>query len=181
MRLTRLLPAALLAALALAGGASAGTRDIALFDVHTDLAPASHNAFGDVKVWQRRAALEQHVSIGTFVRCGAACTFGHGWLAFAHAPAFSGADVSGAAAVRTKVGWSVRLTLTQRGWASWGRFHRRAARSGATRGVPDALVVVLNGTIVAQPLASQLRHVKTALEVPGLSRANARLVARLLG
>jgi hypothetical protein len=182
MRLMRLLPAALLAALALAGGASAaGTHGFALFDVHTDLAPASHNAFGDVKVWRRRASLEQHVSIATFARCGDACTFGRGWLAFAPAPAFSAADVSGATAVRTKVGWSVRLTLTPRGWTSWRRFHLRAARSGAGRGVPDALVVVLNGTIVAQPLANQVRHVKTALEVPGLSRANARLAAKLLG
>jgi hypothetical protein len=181
MRLSRLLFAALLGALVLAGGASAGTPRFALFDVHTDLAQASHNAFGDVKIWKRQAALASRTGGATLVRCGGACTFGAGWLAFSGAPALSARDVVAAKAHRTKVGWEVVLTLTPHGWSSWKRFSRQASLSGATRGVPDALVLVLDGDVVAQPLASQVRQGKTTVAIPGLSRANALRAAKLLG
>lgn len=180
MRLPRLLPAVLLGALVLAGGASAATPRFALFDVHTDLAHASHNVFGDVKIWKRQAALASQAGGATLVHCGAACTFGSGWLAFSAGPALSAGAVTAAKTRRTKVGWSVVLTLTPRGRSSWATFSRRASLSSATRGVPDALVLVLNGDIVAQPLASQVLKLPTTVEVPGLSRANALRVAKLL-
>src|ERR1700710_2735804 len=70
MRLSRLLPAVLLGALVLAGGASAAGPRFALFDVHTDLAHASHNTFGDVKIWKRQAALVSRANGATLVHCG---------------------------------------------------------------------------------------------------------------
>jgi preprotein translocase subunit SecD len=180
MRLHCLLPVALLGALVFAGAASAGTPRFALFDVHTDLAQVSHNTFGDVKIWKRQAALTRRAGDASVVRCGGDCTFGAGWLAFTGAPALSAGDIVSAKAHRTKVGWSVALTLTQHGASSWKRFARQASLSGAARGVPDALAVVLDGTIVAQPLASQVRQGGTAVQVPGLSRKNALRVATLL-
>ena len=185
MRLSQLFPAAVLGALVLAGGASAGastgTLGLALYDIHTDLAQASHNRFGDVKVWKRKAALADQAHGAALVRCGDACTFGAGWLAFSGEPAFSAGEVVAAKVHGSKHGWGVVLTLTPRGWSSWQRFSRQAALSGATRGVPDALVLVLEGNIVAQPLASQVVHGKTTVKIPGLSRADALRVAKLLG
>lgn len=180
MKLSRLLPPAILGALVLAGGASAGGPRFALFDVHTGLAGPSHNTYGDVKVSQQQAGLAARARGATLVRCASDCTFGPGWLAFSGGPGLAGADVVTAKARRATLGWGVVLTLTRHGWSSWNRFSRQAARSGATRGVPDALALVLNGTIVAQPLASQVRQGKTTVEIPGLSRANARRAAKLL-
>jgi hypothetical protein len=180
MRLSRLLPAAALGALVLAGGASAGAPRFALFDVHTDLAGPSHNTYGDVKVWKHQTALADRARGAALVRCSSDCTFGPGWLAFSRAPALSAGDVVAAKAHRSKLGWGVVLTLSPHGWSSWNGFTRRASLSGKTRGVPDALVLVLNGTIVAQPLANRVRQGKTTVEIPGLSRANARRAAKLL-
>ena len=180
MRLVRLLPAALVGALLLAGSASAATPRLALFDVHRDLATASHNAFGDVKIWKRRSALARHAGGATLVRCGTDCTFGTGWLAFAGPPALSASEVVGAKAHRVRLGWGVVLTLTAQGRAGMARFQRLASLSGKTRGVPDALVLVLEGTIVAQPLASQLGYGRATVEIPGFSRANALRAAKLL-
>jgi hypothetical protein len=180
MRLSRLLPAVLLVALALAGGASAAAPRFALFDVHTDLANASQNTFGDVKIWKRPAALAKRANGATLVHCGKACTYGAGWLAFSGTPSLLAADVVSAKAYRTKVGWSVVVILTPGGMTRWQAFDRKAARSGSTRGVPDALALVLDGDVVAQPLNSALRHGKTSVEIPGLSRANAQRAAKLL-
>jgi len=180
MRLRLLLTVVILGALALAGGASAATPGFALFDVHTDLAHASHNAFGDVKIWKRQAALVSRVHGATIVYCGGACTFGAGWLAFSARPSLTARDVTGAKVYRTKVGWSIVATLTPHGVANWKTFSRKAALSGATRGVPDALVVVLAGDVVAQPLMDEIRHGKTSIELPGLSHANALRAAKLL-
>jgi preprotein translocase subunit SecD len=174
------LVAAVLAALALAAGASAAAPRFALFDVQQDLAHASHNTFGDVKVWKRQAALESRAAGSAIVRCGNSCTYGAGWLAFSASPALSTRDVTGAKAHRTKIGWSVVVTLTPRGVSRLEAFSRRAALSGSNRGVPDALAVVLAGEVVAQPLMDQLRRGKTSVELPGLSRANARRAAKLL-
>ena len=183
MRLSRLLAAvlaALVAALTLIGGASAGTPRFALFDVHSDLATASHNAFGDVKVWQRQSALASRAHGATIVRCGGDCTFGPGWLAFSRPPAISAGDILTAKAQRSKRGWVVVVTLTSHGRTSLARFHRQASLSSTSRGVPDALVLVLDGTIVAQPFASQIVPGKQTLELPGFSRANALRAAKLL-
>jgi hypothetical protein len=59
------------------------------------------------------------------------------------------------------------------------RFQLLAATSGRTRGVPDALAFVLNGTIIAQPLASQIHRVRSSVEIPGFSRAGALRAAKL--
>jgi hypothetical protein len=181
MRLSRLVPAAALAALVLAGGASAGTPRFALFDVHSDLAAASHNTFGDVKVWKRQTALARRADRATLVRCGNDCTFGAGWLAFSRKPALSAGDVVSAKTHRTKSGWSVVLGLSPHGTAAVVSLRRLTALSAKTRGVPDALVLVLDGTIVAQPLADQIRPGKATVEIPGFSRANALRAAKLLG
>jgi hypothetical protein len=180
MRRSLLLPAAALAALALAGGASAGTPRFALFNVHSDLASASHNSFGDVKVWKRETALARRANGATLVRCGADCTFGSGWLAFSRQPALSAGDVVSATTHRTKIGWSVVLGLSASGKAGFARFARLAALSGKARGVPDALVLVLDGTIVAQPLADQIHPGKATVEIPGFSHGNALRAAKLL-
>jgi hypothetical protein len=181
MRRILVIPA-LVGALALAGGASASTPRFAVFDVHTDLAGPSHNVFGDVKVWKRQAALAERTAGSTLVRCGGDCTFGSGWLAFTGAPALAARDVASAKARRTKLGWGLVLTLTPRGSSNWTRFSRNAALSGKTRGVPDPLVLVLDGSIVAQPLANQLSAGRAAtVTIPGLSRANALRGAKLFG
>jgi hypothetical protein len=180
MRLSLLLPAAALAALALAGGASAATPRFALFNVHSDLAAASHNSFGDVKIWKRESALASRTDGATLVRCGGDCTFGAGWLAFSKKPALSAGDVVSAKTHRTKSGWSVVLGLNAHGTAAVEAFKRMTALSAKTRGVPDALVLVLDGTIVAQPLADQIHPGKTTVEIPGFSRGNALRAAKLL-
>ena len=180
MRLSLLLPAAALAALALAGGASAGTPRFALFDVHTDLAAASHNTFGDVKVWKSQTALAKRAREATLVRCGSDCTFGAGWLAFSKRPALSAGDVVSAKTRRTRGGWTVVLGLSTLGTAAMRSFERLAALSDKTRGVPDALVLVLDGTIVAQPLASQIHPGTSTVVIPGFSRGNALRAAKLL-
>jgi hypothetical protein len=180
MRLT-LIAAACLGALALASGASAGVPRFALFDVHTDLAGTSHNEFGDVKIWKRKPALAARTHGSVLVRCGSDCTFGPGWLAFAHGPALSAGDVASATARRAHFGWSVVLTLTARGQARFTGFETRASKAAAHRGIADALALVLDGTIVAQPLQSRLEHGKTTVAIPGLTRANALRAAKLLG
>jgi hypothetical protein len=180
MRLCLLLPVAALAALALAGAASAGTPRFALFNVHSDLAGASHNSYGDIKVWKLESALARRAHGATLVRCGGDCTFGSGWLAFSKKPALSAGDVVSAKTHRTKVGWSVVLGLSARGKTALVRFQRQAALSGKARGVPDALVLVLDGAIVAQPLADQIHPGKATVAIPGFSRANALRAAKLL-
>jgi hypothetical protein len=180
MRLSRLLPAAALATLALAGGASAATPRFALFNVHTDLAAASHNSYGDVKIWKRESALERRAHGATLVRCGGDCTYGAGWLAFSRKPALSAGDVVSARTRRTKSGWTVVLGLSPHGTAAVEAFKRMTAMSAKTRGVPDALVLVLDGTIVAQPLADQIRPGRATVAIPGISRANALRAAKLL-
>jgi hypothetical protein len=176
-----LIAAACLGALALAAGASAGVPRFALFDVHTGLA-ASHNPFGDVKVWKQSSALAARAHGATLVRCGAGCTYGAGWLAFVQAPALSAGDVSAAKARHdARLGWALLLTLTPSGQARFARFDTKATLAGVRRGISDALVLVVDGAIVAQPLQGQLKLAGTTLEVPGFTRANALRTAKLFG
>jgi hypothetical protein len=134
-----------------------------------------------VKVWKRQTALAGRAGRATLVRCGSDCTFGAGWLAFSRKPSLSARDVVSAKTHRTKSGWSVVLGLSPHGTAAVEAFGRMAALSAKTRGVPDALVLVLDGTIVAQPLADQIRPGKATVEIPGFSRRNALRAAKLLG
>jgi hypothetical protein len=178
MRLS-LIAAACLGTLVLASGASAAGPRFALFDVHTDLAAASHNPFGDVKVWKRASALAARAHGATLVRCGSSCTFGAGWLAFVHAPALAAGDVASAKTRPAHLGWTIVLTLTARGHARFTSFDKRATLAGARRGIADPLALVVDGTIVAQPLQSQLRHGKATVTIPGFTRANALQAAKL--
>ncbi|HVA30348.1 MAG TPA: hypothetical protein VMU58_03685 [Gaiellaceae bacterium] len=180
MRLT-LIAATCFAALALASGASAGLPRFAIFDVRTDLAAASHNEYGDVKVWKREAALAKRTHGGLLVRCGGDCTFGAGWLAFVHGPALAAADVASAKATHSRAGWNVVLTLTSKGHARLAGFTTKAKARAARRGIADPLALVLDGSIVAQPLQTQLQRGKTTVAIPGLTRATALRVAKLLG
>src|SRR3954451_19647015 len=82
--------AVILSALALAAPAAAATPRFALFDLQSDLAHVSRNAFGDVDV-KPAAVLRGH---GTLVRCAAWCRFGDGWLAFARPAHLIPADVA---------------------------------------------------------------------------------------
>src|SRR6059058_5423413 len=100
--------AIILTALALAPSAAAATPSFTLWDLQTDLAHASRNAFGDVQV-KPRAAVAPH---GIPVRCAAWCRFGSGWLAFRADPHLKSADVAAAAVRYTRrLGWTVQLTL----------------------------------------------------------------------
>src|SRR5580765_439732 len=67
--------------LALAGPASAATPRFGIFDLQSDLANASKNDFGDVKVASRELSLAAKAPDATLVRCARDCRFGPGWLA----------------------------------------------------------------------------------------------------
>ena len=167
--------ALLLLTLAFAAPAAAGGPRFGLFDLN-DLAHASHNVYGDVKVSQRATALR-----GTVVRCGTSCRFGNGWLAFAKAPSLNAGDVASAKAHPGRIGWSVDLGLTDRGKARWTRFSKIAAQRLQLSGFPDVLVVVVNGEILAAPYANDVRYKNGTLELVGFSRAEARRAAKTLG
>jgi hypothetical protein len=157
-----------------APAAAAGPR-FGLFDLH-DLARASHNVYGDVKVSKRPASLT-----GTVVRCGTGCRFGAGWLAFAKGPSLSAGDVVSAKAHSGRIGWSVEVGLNARGQSRWTAFSKVAAQRAKSSGVPDVLVVVVNGSILALPYANDVRHKHGTLELVGFTRAGALLMAKTLG
>jgi hypothetical protein len=164
-------------ALALSSGASAG---VGLFDLRTDLAPASRNAFGDVHV-ASRAALARKAPTATLVRCTGGCTYGKGWLAFSRRPALASSDVVSARAYRVRGPvWGVALTLTPRGVTRWTAFSRRAAKAARQQGLPDALVLAVDGSVAAQPLANQIVRMRTTLRIAGLDRLNAVRTANAL-
>jgi hypothetical protein len=167
--------AIILCALAVAAPAAAAGPRFALFDLH-DLARASHNVYGDVKVSKRPAGLR-----GTVVRCGAGCRFGAGWLAFAPGPRLSAGDVVSAKAHDGRIGWSVDLRLTARGQARWAAFDKIAVQSAKSSGVPDVLAVVVDGSILALPFANDVRHKHGTLELTGFTRAGALRTAKTLG
>jgi hypothetical protein len=171
MRLIALLTLALVFA---APAAAAGPR-FGLFDLN-DLARASLNGYGDVKVSQRATALR-----GTVVHCGTGCRFGSGWLAFAKGPSLAAGDVVSAKAHSGRIGWSVDLGLTARGLNRWTAFSKIAAQRAKSSGFPDVLVVVVNGEILSVPYANDVRHKKGTLELVGFSRAAALRAAKTLG
>jgi hypothetical protein len=168
--------ALLLSALVLAAPAAAAEPRFGLFDLH-DLARASHNDFGDVKVSRSPAALH-----GTVVRCAAGCRLGPGWLAFAKGPSLSAGDITSAKAqFGRRLGWSVALTLTTRGETRWSAFAKVADERRRANGVPDVLAVVVDGSILALPFANELRYGQGTLELTGFARAGARQAAKTLG
>jgi hypothetical protein len=170
-----------LAALALTGAAAAGTPRLALFDLQTDLAQASRNAFGDVQVSKARSALAARAKGAALVQCAGICTYGRGWLAFTRPPALAPADVAGAKAEAVRgQNWRVTLDLTPRGASRWTAFSGRTAKAGARRGVPDALVLAVDGSVAAQPLANQIVRKGSSLVISGLSRADALRTAKAL-
>jgi hypothetical protein len=165
----------LLVTLVFAAPAAAATPRFALFDLH-DLGRASYNAFGDVKVSKRPAALT-----GTVVHCGTGCRFGAGWLAFAKPPSLSAGDVVSAKAHSGRIGWSVDLGLNARGRSRWTAFATLAARRAKSSGVPDVFVVVVEGSILALPYANDVRHKNGTVELVGFTRAGALRTAKTLG
>lgn len=167
-----------LAALSLAGPAAAATPSFGVFDLQSDLAPASHNAYGDVAV-KPLAAVEGH---GFLAHCGASCRFGSGWLAFGVKPALTRADVTAARVQFSKrKGWTVALSLRPAAQTRWAAFARRVAFAGKHRGVPDVLVVVARGEITAAPLSTEVAAGHGGVTLSGFSRTSARAVASALG
>jgi hypothetical protein len=162
-------------ALVFAAPAAAVVPRFGLFDLN-DLARASHNVYGDVKVSQRATALR-----GTVVHCGAGCRFGSGWLAFAQGPSLTAGDVVFAKAHSGRIGWSVDLGLTTRGQARWTAFSKGATQRAKSKGYPDVLAVVVNGEILSVPYANDVRYKNGTLELVGFSRAAARRAAKALG
>jgi preprotein translocase subunit SecD len=173
MRLSFLL-AACLGALALCSGASAG---VAIFDVSTSLVPASRNAFGDLQV-RPRAALERRAPGATLVRCKSTCTYGKGWLAFRGRPVLTGRDLVSARAYRVAGPvWSVSMTLRSGGTKRWSAFTHLTAKAAREHGVPDALVLAVDGSVAGQPLANQVVLNGATLRIGGLTRTNAVAIA----
>ena len=166
--------ALLLLALVFAAPAAAGAPHFGLFDLN-DLAAASKNTFGDVKVSKRTTALR-----GTVVRCGTGCRFGTGWLAFAKGPSLTAGDVVSAKAHSGRIGWSVDVGLTARGQAHWTAFSKLARQRAKSSGVPDVLAVVVDGEILALPWASAVRYKNGTLELVGFYRAAALRAAKAL-
>ena len=162
-----------LLALTLVAAASAGTPRFGLFDLH-DLASASRNEFGDVKPTRR-------VPSAPFaVECSTGCRLGSGWLGFKQLVGPMGGDIRSASAGPGRIGWSVRLGLTERGQARWRPYARVAAARAKKAGVPDVVAVVVGGRILAAPLADTLHLVHGRLDVPGFTPANARAAVNAL-
>jgi hypothetical protein len=165
--------AVVLAAFALVAPASAAAPRFGLFDLH-DLSKASRNEFGDVKPTRR-------VPNAAFaVECGAGCRLGSGWLGFNRLVGPTAAHIRAASAGPGRIGWSIRLDLTARGQSRWRAYAKVAAARARKAGVPDVLVVVAGGRILAAPLADSLRLADGRLDVPGFSPANARSVVKTL-
>jgi hypothetical protein len=163
--------AILLASLAVGAPASAGTPRFALLDLH-DLARPSRNAFGDVHASRTRPPAP------LVVRCGSGCRLGAGWLGFTGRVGPAAGEVVSASAAPGPIGWSLRLTLSERGRAAWARFARGAARRERREGVPDVLAVAVGGRVLAVPFTSQVAFGGRQLDLPGFTRAGARLAAK---
>jgi hypothetical protein len=180
MRLS-ILACACLGALFLVSGAVAAPPRVAVFDLRTDLAQASRNSFGDLRVAKSRSALEGRAPGATLVQCAGICTYGKGWLAFSAGPALAGSDVASARAYRVRgMVWAVSLKLTPAGTARWATFSRRAAKSAAANGIADALVLAVDGSIAGQPLVSHVRRSASTLLIGGMTRWHAVRTAKAL-
>jgi hypothetical protein len=165
------------ASLAVPAAASAAPR-FALWDLQTDLAAASRNAFGDVQA-KPRAAVARH---GTAIECAAWCRFGKGWLAFHAAPRVGAGDVATAAVgYSKKLGWHVRLTLKPSARRKWDRFAAVLRAGYRQRGVPDVLVVAAGERVVAAPFADQVHATSGVLTLTGFSKASAQALAAAVG
>jgi hypothetical protein len=165
------------AALALAAPAAASTPSFGVFDLQSDLAAASHNAYGDVAA-KPRVAVAGH---GTLAECASWCRFGKGWLAFAVKPALTRADVTAAHVQYSKhLGWTVVVSLHPAAQSRWAAFARRVAFAGKHRGVPDVLVVVARGQIAAAPLSTEVTAAHGDLTLAGFSRASAKALVSAL-
>jgi hypothetical protein len=150
--------------------------------LQTDLAKASQNAFGDVRISARRAVLAGRAPGAIVVRCAADCRFGPGWLAFAKAPPLAAADLRSAKAHNIRGShWGVTVRLTAGGETRWKGFAKEAARNARSRGVPDLLIVVVDGAVLAQPYASDVLLRSGRLELTGFSRSGAQKAAKTLG
>lgn len=163
-----------------AAPATAAVPRFALWDLQSDLAHASRNAFGDVAVKPLAAVRGR----GTLVRCATWCRFGDGWLAFAKPSRLAPADVASASMRYTRSqGWTVRLTLRPAARAGWVALSRSLSDEAKLKGVPDVLVVVAAGQVAASPLATQVTFSPRAgvVTLTGFSRASARQVAKSLG
>ena len=102
-----------------------------------------------------------------------------GWLAFAKGPSLRARDLASAKAHRIRgANWGVTVKLTGLGESRWKAFARTAARSAELRGVPDALVVVVDGAILSQPYVNDLRRKARTLELTGFSRSGAQKTAK---
>jgi hypothetical protein len=168
-------------AVAIPLSASAATPRFGLFDLDAGLAHASRNVYGDVKVSASRASLARRARGATIVRCSGECRLGHGWLAFAKAPLLTARDLAGAVRAHAgAVGWNVSVRLTPRGAARVRRLLRSASSQKARTGLPPVYAVVLDGTISATPLATDLRAHGSTLELAGFTRGDARRAVRLL-
>ena len=161
-------------ALCCAAPAAAARPGFAVFDLH-DLAKASKDHFGDVKVTAGRPAAR------FVVRCADGCRFGSGWLGFTRTSGVSARQVRSASAAPGLIGWSLRLALTARGKSAWAAYARLAARRQHAAGVPDVLAVVVGGRVLATPFANQVRLSRSGLlTLPGFTRAEARAAVRSL-
>lgn len=166
---------ALLVCLALAAPAAAATPRFGLFDLHRDLAGASRNTYGDVQVKPE----QKLPASAALVRCGDGCTYGKGFLAFRRGPALGAGDVLGAKAYRIRaLAWGVALELTPAGAARWRAYTRQATQQAARRGLPNALVLAVDGRVAGQPFANQVVLKKTTLRIAGLTRWNAVRTAK---
>jgi hypothetical protein len=163
--------AAVALALAAAAPAAAAAPRFALLDLH-DLARASKNEYGDVRPTQARPRAP------LVVRCGAGCRLGSGWLGFGKGVGPTSSDVRRVSAGPSRIGWSLRLTLSARGRSRWQAFTHLAARRAKRAGVPDVLAVAVGGRILAAPLVNEIRLAGSVLELPGFSRADAKSAAK---
>jgi preprotein translocase subunit SecD len=125
-----------------------------------------------------RAAVMGH---GVLAHCGSSCRFGNGWLVFGVKPALNGADVTAARVQFSRqTGWRVALSLRPAAQVRWAAFARRVAFAGKHRGVPEVLIVVARGEIVAAPLSTEVTAAHGGVTLSGFSRASAKALVSAL-
>lgn len=168
-------------ALVVAAPAAAAEPRFGVYDLSVDVAPASHNDFGDIRVASSKASLARRAHGATLVRCGSDCRLGVGWIAFARPSQLRAGDIRSAVAGKSSFGWAVTVQLSARGVSAWAAVRRAALAREKRKGVPDVFAVVLDGTIHALPYAAAVHEQGRSLELGGFTRAGARAAAKLLG